>query len=126
MFNRISQVHVFILYSLSLLNKETNLSFATKRVFEKMISLQHTPIELNEFHDPNFETYKYIGETKATALNIIKKYGPDNLANHLDTTRKRVRTILAELETNHKIINLGEGKYRINLEKRFEEVRNEN
>ena len=123
MFNRINQVHVFILYALSLINNESELSFETRRIFERLISLLHTPIEIHEFHIPNFDKYKYIGETKATVIETIKLFGNQDLRTHLDFSRKGVKETIVELENNHRITKVSEFNYIINTVKKFEEVR---
>lgn len=125
MFNRISQVHVFILYALSLINNETELSFSTKRVFERMISMIHTPIEMSDFHNPDFEKFSYLGESKASLLEIIRRYPIRDLRELVDFERTNVQKNLAELETNHKIKKIMLYKYEIDLTKRFEELETE-
>lgn len=122
MFHRINQVHVFALYSLSIINNETQLSFETKRIFERIISLQHTPIAIEDFHKPNFENYEYIGETKKSIVEIIKLHSNVDLREYLDFSRAIVRKHLAELETSHRILKVGEFSYEIDLSKQFEGV----
>jgi len=121
MFSRINQVHVFTLYTLSLINKETELSFETKRIFEKLISLLHTPIELYNFHKPNFIKGRFIGETTATILEIIKRY-PNNLKAHLDYSRERTKKVLVDLQNNNKIKKIDDYHFEI-IEQKFEKIK---
>jgi hypothetical protein len=123
MFNRISQVHVFILYGLSLINNEYELSTATKKIFERIISLLHTPIEMEEFHNPNFENFRYLGESKATILTIIKKFKKEDLREFLDFDNSRVKTILAELVKDRRIIRVKDFVYIFNENSKFEKIK---
>lgn len=129
MFNRIGQVHVFLLYALSLINNETELSFATKRVFERLISVLHTPISMEDFHTPDFKNFRYLGEKKGELLQIIKRFPKRDLNAFVDFDRKNkdgisiIRKALAQLETNQKIKRLDEFKYEVIIIKKFEEVK---
>lgn len=122
MFNRIAQVHVFTLFSLSLINKETELSFETRRIFEKIISLLHTPIDIKDFHTPDFDNFEAIGETKPTLMEIIRRYPEQDLRSIIDFDSKKTRTLLAELETNRRIKKVAEYKYKLDETKLFTEV----
>jgi len=122
MFNRISQVHVFILFALSLINGETELSHATRRVFEKVISLLHTPILIEDFHNPDFKNYKYIGETKGGILEIIKRFPNRDLRELIDFSRDNIRKHLVDLENAHKIKKLGDFNFEYDNTKRFETI----
>jgi len=124
MFHRISQVHVFTLYTLSILNNETELSVATKRVFERIISLLHTPIEMEDFHAPDFDKFHYYGETKTTILEIIRRYSHRPITEFVDLDRPNIRRNLAELENAHKIKKIDEFTYEIDTTQRFEEIKN--
>ena len=127
MFNRINEVHVFALYSLSMFNKETSLSFETKRLFERIISLLHNPIDIKDFHFPNFEDFEYIGETKRSIFEIIKKHENIDLRKYIDYTRDKVRKTLTDLENDKKIIKIKDYHYKIDTTNKFEEVdENEN
>jgi len=122
MFHRINQVHVFILYSLSLINNETKLSFETRRIFERVISLLHNPIEMEDFHKPDFENFKYLGETKTTVLEMVRRFGKSHLINHLDFDNPNVKKILVELQNDHKIKKINDTHYELDTTKRFEEL----
>jgi len=127
MFHRINQVHVFTLYALSILNNETELSLETRRVFERVVSLLHNPIEMKEFHAPDFENYLYYGETKATILDIIRRYPGRSLTEFVDFNRPYAKKNIVELENSHKIRKVSDFVYEIDNTKRFEEVKeNEN
>lgn len=122
MFHRINQVHVFILYALSLINNETELSFATKRVFERLISLLHTPISIEDFHTPDFENFSYLGESRASILEIIRRKPGKDIRDLVDFERTNVQKSLIELENNHKIKRILPYKYEIDATKKFEEL----
>ena len=122
MFHRINQVHIFILYTLSLINGETELSFATKRIFERLIALLHTPILIEEFHAPDFDKFKYLGETRPSILKIVKKFPGQDLRKHIDFSRTNVLKNLVELVNAHKIKKLADYHYEITMEKRFEKI----
>jgi len=124
MFHRINQVHVFILYTLSLINGETELSFATKRVFERLVSLNHTPIELKDFHVPDFENYNYLGETRGELLDLLKRYPGKDVREFVDFEgRVQVRKLLVELENNHRIKKISDYHYDIVDTSKPEEVK---
>lgn len=122
MFHRINQVHVFTLFALSVLNRETELSLETRRIYERVISLMHNPIEMKEFHAPDFENFLYYGETKATILDIIRRYPGRSLKEFVDFQRPYVAKNLVELENAHKIKKVDDFIYEIDSTKRFEEV----
>ena len=131
MFNRISQVHIFTLYALSLINNETNLSYTTRRIYERLIALLHTPIEIEEFHNPDFENFRYLGEKKGELLVIIKRYPDRDLRDFVDFERKNkdgisiIKKNLAILTNDHKIRRLDEYVYEIDTDSKFEEVEKE-
>ena len=124
MFNRISQVHVFILFSLSLINKETELSFETKKVFEKIISMLHTPIDIKDFHNPDFNNFDCIGETKASILEIIKKYSDKDLTLYIDFSNPKTMNNINELITLNRIKKVDEFKYEVDQTRKFEVAEN--
>jgi len=127
MFDRIGQVHVFVLFALSLLNHETSLSFATKRIFERIISYLHVPIHLDDFHNPDFENYVYCGESKSDLLNTIKNNPDQDIRIFVDyENRKIVRQNLVKLENANKIKKLKEYHYEINDIPKFEKLEGEN
>lgn len=124
MFKRIEQVHVFTLFTLSVLNNELELSYQTKRIFEKLISLLHAPIDIKDFHSPDFENYTYIGETKSELLEWIGKNPNADIRNFVDFNhRKSVRITLVNLENSQKITRTKEYRYIINTQTQFEEVK---
>lgn len=125
MFNRISQAHVFILYSLSLINGETTLSFETRRIYERLISLLHTPIDIKDFHSPDFENFAYIGENKGELLEIIKRYPARDLRELVDTERKGYKTAIVKLLNDFKINQLDEFRFELNNQTKFEEINSE-
>ena len=120
MFHRIDQVHVFVLYALSIINNEKNLSFETKRIFEKLISLLHNPIDIKDFHNPNFEGYLYIGESRAEILQLITEHPNEDLRSFVDLTRAPVRKSITELLNESKIKEIDIYKYEINLEVKYD------
>jgi hypothetical protein len=122
MFHRINQVHVFTLYSLSILNNETELSFATKRIFERIISLLHTTIDINDFHTPDFENYQFLGERRGELLSIIKRYEGKDIQHLVDFERQNVKTIVLNLENERKIKKLDKGFYLLDNSKKELEV----
>lgn len=113
MFHRISQVHVFALYTLSLINQETHLSFSTKRVFERLVSLLHTPIKLEDFHNADFINFRYLGESRGEMLELIRRYNKQDISHLVDFERKLVRTTLVSLENTNKITKISEFIYEI-------------
>jgi len=116
MFQRVNQVSVFCLFSLSLINKETILSGETKRVFERLISLLHTPVEIKDFHDPDFDNYEYLGESKPELVQLIKDHPEEDLKYLIDyDDRKLIRVNLATLENQKKIIKIADYTYKINI-----------
>lgn len=126
MFSRISQVHVFALYALSLINRETELSFATKRIFERLISLSHNPIDIKDFHTPDFENFKYLGETAGEMLKLLKRYSGQDIRNFADyDNRPYVRQVLVKLQNSGKIKRIDDYHYEIDNTAKFEEVKNE-
>ena len=126
MFHRINQVHVFVLFALSLINNETELSFATRRIFERVVSMLHTPINMRDFHVPNFEKFHYIGETKGSILDIIRRFPGRDLRDFIDFQRAGPTKYLVELENAHKIKKVAEFIYELDHTKKFEVVKNEN
>lgn len=122
MFNRVSQVHVFVLYSLSLINGETELSFATKRIYERIISLLHTPILMDEFHKPDFENYNYLGESRGELLELIKRYPGRDIREFVDVERKNVKKLLVNLENDQQIRKTGLFTYEIDNTPKFEKI----
>lgn len=126
MFHRINQVHVFILYALSVLNNETSLSMETRRVYERIVSLLHTPIQMNDFHKPDFDNYKYYGETKANLLYIIKKYPKRDMREFVDFNRPYARRLLVELENDRKIIKVSDFCFELDTSQKFEVIENDN
>jgi len=124
MFSRIPQVHVFTLYSLSLINRETHLSHSTKRIFEKLISLLHTPISIDDFHHPDFDNFVYIGETKGEFLEILKRYPQEDIRRFIDyDNRETVRKMIDELLKAERINKIDDYHYEININKTFEEAK---
>ena len=114
MFQRISQVNVFLLYTLSLINKETELSFSTRRVFERLISLLHVPIDIKDFHTPDFENFNYIGENKFELLNILKKNPLVDIRRFVDyDNRQIVRKILVDLQNNRLVTKIDDYHYQV-------------
>jgi len=128
MFSRINQVHIFTLYALTLINNETELSFETKRIFERLISLLHTPISIEDFHKPDFENFRYLGEKRGELLQIIKRYPNRDLRDFVDFSRLNrdgisiIKKALTELANNRKIKRTDEFHYEIDLAPEFEEV----
>ena len=122
MFHRINQVHVFTLYTLSVLNNEVELSMATKRIFERVVSLLHTPIKMEDFHTPSFTDFKYFGETRVTMLELIRKIKGKSLKGYVDFTRPYARKVLVNLENDRKIQKVTDFVYKIDTTKRFEEI----
>lgn len=113
MFSRMNEVHVFVLFSLSLLNNETELSYSTKRIFERLVSMLHRPITIEDFHEPNFEDYTYLGETPGELLEIIRRYPERDLRELLDIeNRKNIRVSIVKLMNAQKIIQVGDFKYK--------------
>ena len=126
MFHRLNQVHVFVLYSLSLINNETELSFATKQIFEKVISLLHKPILIEDFHKPDFENFKCIGNTRTSILEIIRRHQHEDLKQYMDFSKESVKKYLVDLENNQKIKKESDYVYTINTKKKFEVLENGN
>jgi hypothetical protein len=124
MFERIGQVHVFALYSLSMLNGETGLSWESKRIYERLVSLSHTPISIDEFHHPDFEAFMYINESSTELLKIIENHPNVWLGNFVDISRKIVNSNLQRLINSDRIIKTGEYTYIIQVQK-FEEVKHD-
>jgi len=123
MFNRISQVHVFTLYALSLVNGETVLSFETKRIYEKIISLLHTPIAMEDFHKPDFDKFFYIGETRGSLLKSIRKLPCRDIRKIVDFRRHNPLPNLVLLENDNKIRKLGDNIYEVQKKSKFEEIK---
>lgn len=122
MFGRINQVTVNFLFVLSLVNCETELSYKTKRIFERMISLLHTPSKLEDFHDPDFEKFEYIGESRFDLLNTIKEHPNEDIRKFVDyDNRKIVRVNLTKLQNRNKITKIDEFKFKANLKPEFGE-----
>lgn len=127
MFHRINQVHVFTLYTLCVLNGETHLSFESKRIFEKLVSLCHTPIEINEFHKPDFENYHYVGETKGELLEIIKRFPDRDIRDFVDyDNRPLVRKNIADLQNNRRIEKISTYRFKLLEDKDFQKVETNN
>lgn len=115
MFSRMNEVHVFSLFALSALNNETVLSHQTKRVFERLVSLMHTPISMDDFHTPDFENYNYLGEKPGELLEIIRRNPERDLRELIDVeNRKEIRVSLVKLENDQKITKIDEYKYKAN------------
>jgi len=113
MFKRIEQVYVYALFSLSLINREVKLSHETKRIFEKLVSCMHTPIKMKDFHDPNFEDFKYICETRIEFLRWLKKNPEHDVREVLDLTRTQARLLLVDLQNFHRIEKISDFKYKL-------------
>ena len=111
MFHRINQVHVFTLFALSLINEENTLSFATRRISERVISLLHTPIKMQDFHTPDFDKFKYIGETRKSVLFIIDNFTGKDMRRYIDFSRPYARKILVNLENERRIKKLNDYVY---------------
>ena len=111
MFNRISNVHVFALYALTILNNETYLSFETKRIYEKIISLLHKPIEMKDFHTPDFDNFVYAEEGKKYIINCIEAHPDNDLRNYLDFSRQNVLDNIDRLIKDKRINKLDEFKF---------------
>ncbi len=112
MFHRIQSVHVYCLLTLTFMEDATELSYRTKRFFERIISLLHTPIEMEDFHSPDFEGYVYLGESKSEMLKWIEQNPEKDIRNYVDfDNRKSVRINLAQLETSRKIKEVEKYKY---------------
>ncbi len=124
MFSRIPQVHVFTLYTLSVINNETILSFETRKIFEKLISLLHVPIRLEDFHNPDFENFRYLGETKGELIDLIKRNPNRDLREIINFEgRKRIRTTLVQLENSGRIKRgTGNTCFEINDKPKFERL----
>lgn len=117
MFKRIEEVHVFTLYMLTLINDETELSIETKRLFEKIISLLHTPIDIKDFNDPDFEDFCYLNESPKELLKWIEEHRFEDIRQFVDFDNRRiVRKNLVDLENSGKIIKEKEYCYGINAE----------
>ena len=124
MFHRINQVHVFALYSLSLINGETELSYSTRRIYERLVSLLHTPINIEEFHQPDFINYRYLGESRGEMLELMKRYPGEDLRRFVDFDRKLVRTTLVSLENTNRIKKIDEFNYELIVDAKPEVVEN--
>ena len=123
MFHRINQVHVFILFTLTLINRETELSFATKRIFERLISLNHTPIAMEDFHEPDFDDFNYLGETKGELLKLLELYPDRDIRDFVDyDNREQVRKTIVELENNRRIKKISDYHYELDNTPKHEEV----
>jgi len=122
MFKRIEQVHVFALFALSLINNETELSYETKRIYERVVACLHTPIKIEEFHTPNFEDFKYVGESKRDFMRWLKKNPEVDIRNLLDMDRKEAKVIIVTLQNSGKIKRTGEYNFILNVESRMEEI----
>jgi hypothetical protein len=122
MFHRINQVHVFNLFALSLINGETHLSFATKRIFERLVSLMHTPILMEDFHKPNFENFLFLGESRGEFLELLKRYPGRDIREMVDLTRSQVKKTITELENNHQIKRIDDYHFEIDDSPRFEKI----
>jgi len=115
MFKRIEQVHVFTLFTLSIINEETELSWETKRVFEKLMSLLHNPIDVKDFHSPDYDNYVYLHETRKELIEWIKTHDGEDIKQYVDIdNRAVVRMNLVALENSHKITKVEEYHYKIN------------
>jgi len=126
MFKRIEQVHVFTLFTLSILNKETELSWETKRVYEKLISLLHTPIDVKDFHTPDYENFIYIHESRAELLEWITAHPGEDIREYVDYDNHSIPRInLVALENSHKITKLSTYKYKMNETPDFGGTQNE-
>ncbi len=126
MFQRVNQVHVFHLYTLTILNGETELSFASKRIFERLISLSHTPIEMKDFHNPDFDKFHYLGETRGELLHLIKRYKGKDIREFVDFEgRQKVRKVIVDLLNNKRIKKVDDFFYEIDDTPKFEEIKNE-
>jgi hypothetical protein len=97
MFNRIPQVHVYALWALSLVNGETHLSYETKRIFERLISLCHVPISLEDFNNPDFEKFFYIGEQKYEILKFIRENPNKDIREHVDIEKRKLPLNVIEI-----------------------------
>jgi len=114
MFHRIQNVHIYCLLTLTFLEGETKLTHKTKRFFERIISLLHTPIEMADFHNPDFDDFVYLGESKIELLKWIEANPDTDIRKQVDyENRKSVRVNLAQLETSRKIKKSEEYKYTI-------------
>jgi len=122
MFHRINQVHVFNLFALCLVNGETHLSFATKRIYERLVGLLHTPILMEDFHKPNFDNYLYIGESRGEFLELLKRYPGRDIREMVDISRNQVKRTITELENNHQIKKIDDYHYEIDDSPKFEKI----
>jgi hypothetical protein len=113
MFHRLNEVHVFALYSLTLINNENYLSTETKHLYEKLISLVHTPIDMSEFHNPDFEKFTYIGESKKELLELIKEHPNTDLNKFIDLNRITVDYNLKSLLTAGQIRSKSKNCYEL-------------
>jgi hypothetical protein len=124
MFDRINEVNVFALFTLSLINRETELSYETKIIFERLISLLHTPIALTNFHKPDFEKFHYLGETRGDLIKLIKVYPNRDIRELINYEgRTKIRELLVLLENEQKIKKTSEFKYEIDSDPKFEVIK---
>jgi len=112
MFGRINQVHVFILYALTMINGESYLSTATKHIFERIISLLHKPIKMQDFHTPDFNNYQYIGESVGSLISIFKNH-TDIQHELIDFKNPIVETNIAKLIKKKRIIKITDLRYQM-------------
>jgi len=99
------------------------LSFETKRIYERLISVLHTPIKINDFHTLDFEKYQYLGESRGELFDIIKRYPEQDIRNFVDYEKRTIiRKNLVTLENSRKIIKIKEFCYKANIDKTFEKV----
>jgi hypothetical protein len=119
-FNRVPQVHIYTLYTLSLINGETELSQETKRIYERLISLLHHPISIEDFHNPSFYEYRYVGESKEDLLEIVKQHENEDLRKYLDFDRKIIIKIFVRLENENRVIKTGDYSYKLGIVPTFE------
>ena len=120
MFQRQEKIHVFALYTLSIINGESDLSEQTRHLYERLISLLHRPLEIEDFHEPDFEEYVYIGERRSDILEVIEKHPDQDIGQYVNLTRKTVKKCIAKLENDNNIIRSAPNKYSINYEKKVD------
>ena len=122
MFKRIEQVHVFALYTLSVMNHETELSYETKRIYERLVSLLHTPIKIEDFHTPDYENYRYIGESRVDFMRWLKRHPEEDVRQILDMSRRNAKKLLVELENNGKIKKIDDYHYSLKAAPKMEDI----